>query len=231
MKYILLNFVLVFAVLNMLALSAPGQTLSELKLEPVSGMLLLEMDDLNRSLTQAGFAELKSPIQFVGSWSSSKWGELPFGASIAQGQSASEGTTRRAQFSVQLLSLFLLPSFQLSENFPQFRWFLSPGVVFGQAQLALTQKPVTETNFGELLKNPHDTNLQRTFFAVLPRAGIELRLGNTLAFRGSAGYLYSFWSTPWIHAAESLAGPPKEFKGFVLEFVLEYKPTPKPQTP
>ncbi len=227
MKKIILGVVLLLLVtLNGAYLQAQG--LSQLKLEPVSGMILLEMDDLNLSLAKAGFDFLKSPLNFAGSWSSSKFGDLPVGASIAQGFAASEGEMRRAQLSLQLLSVFISPSFQLSEVVPQLRGFLSPGLVFGQAQLSLTQKPIIEKDFDDLLKTPHDTNLQRTFFAALPRAGIEFRLGEAFAFRGSAGYLFSFWSTPWTHGLEALAGPPKDFKGLILEFVLEYKPSIKP---
>lgn len=200
-----------------------AQDLSQMSLEPVSGLLFFEFDELNAALSKAGFDALRTPLSFVGSRSSGRLGEWLVGASIAQGATSSGGERRNAQLGLQFITMFLISNFGLTETFPGLRAFLNPGILFGQMQLTLRQRPVTETSFDDLLQTPHDTNLQRNFVAGLPRAGIEFKLGKTVTLRGSIGYLFSFWSSAWGHVLETIDGPPKIFRGIIFEFTIDYK--------
>jgi hypothetical protein len=218
-----------FALVMLMALVSEGdaQDFSVPTLEPVSGLFFLEWADLNASLRQAGFAELSTPMHFAGSWSTTKLGDWPFGASILQGAVASGEGIPSAQLGLQLVSLFVMPHVALSETFPKLEAFLGAGLAIGQAQLTLAQRPLDEKSFGDILKTAHDTNLQRIFLAALPRVGIEFKLGEILSLRASLGYLFGVWSSPWGHGLQSISGPPKNWQGLLLEFSFAYKATTK----
>ncbi len=216
-----------FGLLMLMALVCDGyaQDFSAPTLEPVSGLFYLEWADLNASLRQAGFAELSTPMRFAGSWSSTKLGDWPIGASILQGTVASGEGIPSAQLGLQLVSLFVMPHLTLTETFPKLEAFLGAGLAIGQAQLTLVQRPLDEKSFDELLKTAHDTNLQKIFLAALPRVGIEFKLGEVLSLRASLGYLFVVWSSPWGHGLQSISGPPKNWQGLLLEFSFAYKAT------
>jgi hypothetical protein len=232
MRKISATFVLVVLLFGMFATRFNAQEVGPITLEPVSGLFFPELAELNEALKAAGFATLVPPIRFAGSWSHSRIGDWPVGASIVQGGIAAGGGARFAQLGMQLVSLFSEARFRLSEAVPQLQGTLSAGLAYGQVNLFLTQRPVDEGDFQEVLKNPHDTLLGRLFLAALPRAGVEFKLGRTLALRGSLGFVLGLWDSGWTHAVERVLGPPPHWGGLLIEFTIAYVPpaatTPQP---
>ncbi|MBI1742240.1 hypothetical protein HYR54_04140 [Candidatus Acetothermia bacterium] len=200
-----------------------AQATSPSLFEPVSGFLFLDLSELNQALEANGFKSLQTPMNFAGSWSLSKLGDWPVGASLMQGGISAGEETRFAQMGIQLISLFAMARFPISEYVVQLQAFVSGGLALGQAQLILTQKSLDENNFGDVLKNPHDTNLSRSFVAALPRLGLELKFGDSVTLRGSVGYLWDFWDSSWTHLAQRIMGPPKNLNGVLIEFTFSYQ--------
>ncbi|MCI2429506.1 hypothetical protein LM602_04015 [Candidatus Acetothermia bacterium] len=224
-KWLVLSAVVVLSAVSVLA-QETGRPL----FEPASGTFYLDFSDLNALLRANDFAPLATPIFLTGGWTRfALWG-LSMGMTIAEGATGAERASKRAHLTLFYFSLFTDDRRALSEAVPYLQGFISGGLGVGTATLLLEQRAADERTLEAAIQNPHDTLLRRTFFSLVPRAGIEFSVADIITARLSLGYIWSFWSGPWERFAEKISGPPKSFDGFLIEFTFAYRPRKEADT-
>lgn len=216
------KLLVLLAVVVASAVSVLAQEPQRSPFEPVSGTFYLNLDDLNALLRANEFAPLSTPIFFTGAWTRFALAGLSTGLTIAEGATSARREPKRAQLTLFYFSLFADYRRALSEAVPNLQGFISGGVGVGTATLLLGQRAVEEPTLEAAIETPHDTLLRRFFASLVPRAGIELSIAETITARISVGYIWSFWSGPWEHFSERVPGPPKDFRGVLVEFTVSY---------
>lgn len=169
---------------------------------PVAGTLRLSLTDLNNRLTSSGFAALDETVVMVGgggtggtvSWNMGGWG--------VGGASTATTATREAQLSIGLGGFSVERCLSLGSA------TLTGGLLLGggSAELILTNV-VSGATLAEALATRYETHIKNNFLAMVPMAGVRVKLARFIFLDVKGGYLATVGD--WKMQGRVVSGLPK----------------------
>ncbi len=193
----------------------------------LQGVLLLELEELNAALGDAGFPSLAGELTLAGgSGIGGITGELAFGGMGFGGSLAARQGDRSVKLEVGYGAFVMEYPLALGR-----RAVLSCGVGIGGGGATLTLRFRKASDFGDALASPTVTQLETGFFGLLPYLRLQLAPLEWLLLDGWAGYLLTL-PGPWKEGDQELEVTPALSGAFLaLELVFGGMEPEEVQTP